>query len=43
MIVQVDRVASVAEAVAFRDAGASLIGVALDRDARFQDERFVSA
>lgn len=39
-----DRVASVAEAEAeaFRDAGATLIGIALDRDPRYQDDRFVS-
>ena len=43
MIVQMDRVASVEEAVAFRDAGANLIGVALDPDPRFEDARFVSA
>ena len=33
---------SVEEAVAFRDAGATLIGVALDPDPRFGDDRFVS-
>lgn len=43
MIVQVDRVASVEEATVFRDAGAGLIGVALDPDPRFEDDRFVSA
>ena len=42
LMVQVDRVASVEEALAFCDAGANLIGVALDRDPRFQDARFVS-
>jgi len=42
VIVQVDRVASVEEAMAFRDAGASLIGIALDPDPRFADARFVS-
>jgi hypothetical protein len=42
MLMQVDRVASVEEAVAFRDAGANLIGVTLDRDPRFLDDRFVS-
>lgn len=41
-IIEVDRVASVEEAVAFRDAGATLIGVALDPDPRFGDTRFVS-
>jgi len=39
---QVDRATSVEEAVAFRDAGADLIGVALDPDPRFEDARFVS-
>ena len=41
-IIEVDRVCSVEEAVAFRDAGATLIGVALDPDPRFEDHRFVS-
>ena len=41
-IIEVDRVCSVEEAVAFRDAGATLIGVALDPDPRFGDDRFVS-
>ena len=40
--IEVDRVCSVEEAVAFRDAGATLIGVALDPDPRFEDDRFVS-
>ena len=42
-IIKVDRVSSVKEAVAFRDAGATLIGVALDPDPRFEDDRFVSS
>ena len=42
MILQVDRVSSVEEALAFRDAGVNLIGVALDPDPRFEDTRFVS-
>ena len=43
IILQVDRVASVEEALAFRDAGANLIGIAVDPDpGRFRDERFVS-
>ena len=41
-IIDVDRVCSVEEAVAFRDAGATLIGVALDPNPRFEDHRFVS-
>jgi len=41
-IIEVDRVSSVEEAVAFRDAGATLIGVALDPDPCFEDHRFVS-
>lgn len=43
MIVQVDRVASVGEALAFRDAGANLIGIEIGGDRRFKDGRFVSA
>jgi len=43
VIIEVDRVVSVEEAVAFRDAGATLIGVALGPDPRFEDTRFVSA
>ncbi len=42
LIIEVDRVSSVKEAVTFRDAGATLIGVALDPDPRFEDDRFVS-
>ncbi len=42
LVIEVDRVASVEEAVAFRDAGATLIGVALDPDPRFDDTQFVS-
>ena len=42
LIIEVDRVSSVEEAVAFRDAGATLIGVALSPDPRFEDDRFVS-
>lgn len=42
LIIEVDRVSSFKEAVAFRDAGATLIGVALDSDPRFGDQRFVS-
>ena len=42
-IIEIDRVSSVEEAVAFRDAGATLIGVALDSAPRFEDDRFVSS
>jgi hypothetical protein len=43
VIVQVDRVASAKEAIAFRDAGVDLIGVEVGSDRRFTDARFVSA
>lgn len=43
LVIQVDRVASLAEAMRFRDAGADLIGVALEADPRFADDRFVAA
>ena len=42
LIIGVDRVASVEEAVAFCNAGATLIGVSLDPDPSFEDTRFVS-
>ena len=42
MIIQVDRVASVDEAVAFRNAGANLIGVAVDSNPTYDDDRIVS-
>lgn len=42
-LVMVDRVASLEEARLFRHAGASMIGVALDAEVRFEDHRFVTA
>jgi hypothetical protein len=42
-LIKVDRVQSVAEALAIEDLGADLIGVALDPDPRFADVRVVSA
>lgn len=42
MIIQVDRVAAVDEAIAFRDAGANLIGVAVDSNPSCDDDRIVS-
>ncbi|NES16878.1 MULTISPECIES: hypothetical protein [Micromonospora] len=41
-VIKVDRVRSAAEAVAVEELGASLVGVALDPDPRFADERVVS-
>ena len=43
MILQVDRVSSIEEALLFRDAGANLIGVELDFDHQYGDDRLVSA
>lgn len=42
-LIKVDRVRSVAEAVAVEELGAGLVGVALDEDPRFADRRVVSA
>ena len=41
-LIKVDRVRSVAEAVAVEELGAGLVGVALDEDPRFADRRVVS-
>jgi hypothetical protein len=41
VIVQVDRVASIEEAIAFRNAGVDLIGVEIGADRRFSDGRSV--